>query len=99
MEEKVSPDKVENLRAALKRFLEAYLDTKVLGTEAGTLKMMVMLAKNNNSKIKDKMINYKLSEVRIRLLEAENPSLTLKNFHICEFLIEELNKYISSKLK
>ncbi|MCR9141205.1 MAG: hypothetical protein NXI24_03070 [bacterium] len=88
---------LEDLREQLRRFLEAHLKTRIVEVNNGSLKMLVMLAKNTNAKIKDKMINYKLAELAKRLL-VDTP-VGRRDFVVCEFLIEELNKYVASKLK
>jgi CxxC motif-containing protein len=88
---------LEDLREQLRRFLEIHLGTRIVEVNNGSLKMMVMLAKNTNSKIKDKMINYKLAELSKRLLVAT--PIGRRDFVVCEFLMEELNKYVASKLK
>lgn len=88
---------LEDLKEQLRRFLEVHLKTKLVEVNNGSLKMLVMLAKNTNTKIKDKMINYKLAELSKRLL-VETP-VGRRDFIICEFLMEELNKYVASKLK
>lgn len=94
------PDEAELvvLKETLRRFLEVHLKTKLVEVNNGSLKMLVMLAKNNaNTKIKDKLINYKLAELSKRLL-VDTP-VSRRDFVICEFLTEELNKYVASRLK
>lgn len=93
----ISEEQAARLRARLLRFLEAHTGSRVVEPNAGALKMLILHSKNNNSKIKDKFINYKLGEVARRILDARPPSM--RDAIICEFLIEELEKYVSSKLK
>ena len=87
---------LDALKEQLRRFLEIHVKTRLVEVNNGSLKMLVMLAKNTNTKIKDKMINYKLAELSKRLL-VDGP-VSRRDFVICEFLIEELNKYVASKL-
>ena len=98
-EPEVHSQQVENLKRSLARFLEAHLGTKIVEPNDGALKMMVLHAKNNNQKIKDKFINWKLGEVAGRLLEGDPDDLTYRDFVICQYLIDELNKYVATKLK
>lgn len=88
---------LEDLREQLRRFLEIHLKARLVKADNGSLKMMVMLAKNTNTKIKDKLINYKLAELSKRLL-VDGP-VSRRDFVVGEFLMEELNKYVASKLK
>lgn len=92
------PDKSEvtELRRRLHHFLEIQTNSKISNTNDGALIMLIRHAKTSNVKIKDKMINYKLAEIEKRLLNGKE--LNHKNFIICEFLIEEVEKYIKSKL-
>ena len=87
---------LEELRALLRRFLEVHLKTRLVDANNGSLKMLVMLAKNTNSKIKDKFINFKLGELSKRLL-VDGP-VSRRDLIIAQYLMEELNKYVSSKL-
>ncbi len=92
------PGALGELRERLRRFLSVHLNTKILDSAPGTLKMMVLLAKNQNTKIKDKLINYKLGETAKRLAD-DGAAPTRRDLVICEFLIEEMEKYVASKLK
>lgn len=88
-------DSIEKLKAALALFLETYLKTKILDRNSGTLRMQILHAKNNKNKsIKEKMINYKLLRLDERLLTDHLLEMPLKDYHVCEFLIEELMKYV-----
>lgn len=86
----------EALLERLKRFLEIYTSSRVMENNQGALKMLVLLARNKNSKIKEKMINYKLGEIQKRMLEGQ--AMDGRAFVVCEFLMEELEKYMKSKL-
>lgn len=96
--EPADPGALGELRERLRRFLSVHLNTKILDNAPGTLKMMILLAKNQNSKIKDKMINYKLAETARRLTD-DGAAPTRRDVVICEFLLEELEKYVASRLK
>lgn len=93
----VSRQEVDNLKRALGRFLEAHLGTKIVEPNDGALKMMILHSKNTNQKIKDKFINWKLGEIAARLLKGDD--LGYRDFVICQYLIDELNKYVATKLK
>jgi hypothetical protein len=95
----VNAQQIANLKVTLSRFLEAHLGTKIVEPNEGALKMMIMHAKNQNQKIKDKFINWKLGEVSKRLLESKSGMLSYRDYIICEYLLDELNKYVASKLK
>lgn len=99
MEEKhFGMDAILDLKEELRRFLEAYLNTKVLGVEDGSLRMHILFCKNNkNSKIKEKMVNYKLLRTEERLLQGQM-ELNAKDYYVCQFLIEELQSYVASSL-
>ncbi len=96
-EPEVHPQQIENLKRSLARFLEAHLGTKIVEPNDGALRMMVLHSKNQNQKIKDKFINWKLGEVSARLLESNRP-LSYRDLVICQYLIDELNKYVATKL-
>jgi len=86
-----------DLISRLKRFLEVSLKTNILDSADGTLKMYVLhLANSRNEKIKDKMIRYKLLRLEERLLTGKD--ITIRDAIVSEFLLEELEKYISSQL-
>lgn len=90
--------RVAELKARLARFFEAHLNTKVLEANDGALKMQTLFARNNvKSRPKDKLINYKLGELQKRLLKDGGP--TWREYVISEFLVEELEKYVATKLK
>lgn len=100
MEQTSSMEKLpaDHLKWELKRFLEAYLNTKILEAEDGQLTMQILHAKNSrNSKIKDKMINFMLLRIKERLLTGE-ANISVKDYHVCEFLIEELRGYVKNSL-
>lgn len=93
----VPEERRAELRRRLQRFLEAFLDTRVVDANDGALRMLLLHARNRNTKIKEKFIRYKLGELDQRLL-GDDP-LTLREAIVCEFLLDELDKYVSSKLK
>ncbi len=98
--EAVPAAEVAALREELRKFMEIHTGTRLVESNAGALKMLVLHAKNTlNKKPKDKLINWKLSEVRKRLLEDENAKMKRRDFVICEFLVEELKKYVASQLR
>ncbi len=99
MLETVGSDKIQYLKDELKRFIEAYTGAKLIGADDGQLNMHILHIKNSkNSKIKEKMINYKLLRVQERLLGGKSV-IAIKDYYICEFLIEELKGYVFSLLK
>ena len=90
---------IEALKKELAVFLEAHLKTRVLDLDG--LQMFILLSKNQNTKIKDKFINYKLGEVSRMLLSEQGGKsrITLRDYIACEYLIEELKKYVANSLK
>jgi len=98
----VTSAEITVLKEELREFLEAHLNTRLVEADSGALKMLVLHSKNQNSKIKEKFINFKLGEISRRLLAekvGEDGSLSRRDYIICEYLIEELKKYVSSRLK
>ena len=87
---------VLELKKRLQRFLEIHTTSKIQSPDDGALTMLVRYSRTQNTKIKDKMINYKLGELEKRLLLPKLPAY--KDYIICEFLIDELEKYVRSKL-
>lgn len=88
------PD-VTILRERLRRFLEIHNKTKLLDASEGNIRMHILHAKNTkNEKIKDKMINDKLARLDERIFGP----MPEKDLIICEFLIDELEKYVASQL-
>ena len=87
----------EELKERLRRFLEVRNDAKILDKDNGTLKMHILHSKTKKKKIVDKMINYNLLRLAERLLTEKN-NITDRDAIICEFLLEELEKYLASKL-
>ncbi|MBX7056453.1 MAG: hypothetical protein K1X75_00195 [Leptospirales bacterium] len=86
------------LKQRLARFLEIHLKTRLLEANDGALKMQTLFARNNvKSRPKDKLINYLLAEVQKRLLDGPSPDR--RDLIICEFLIEELEKFVAASLK
>lgn len=85
------------LNEGLRKFLEAYFKTKILEAKDDTLQMYILLSKNKNKVPKEKLINYKLLRLAERLF-PESGTLTVKDSIICEFLIEELQKYVKNSI-
>ena len=85
-----------SIRERLRRFLEVHNKSKILDAEKGTLKMHVLLSKSKNSKPKEKLINFLLLRIMERLIEG--PELDDKNTIICDFLMEELEKFVAKSL-
>ncbi|MEM7180160.1 MAG: hypothetical protein AAF518_04560 [Spirochaetota bacterium] len=92
------PDK-EALKSKLKIFLEAYMKTKIIDMQDGAFIMYIRLSHNKNNTMKEKFINYKLLRLQERLFSESPQTLTLKDAIVCEFLIEELYKYVTKSLK
>lgn len=84
---------------SLKVFLSAYHKTKIIEAKEDTLKMYILLSKNKNTTPKEKLINYKLLRIDERMFNSENTELSIKDAIICEFLIEELLKYVVNMMK
>lgn len=97
MEELEIKTKLE-LNEGLRKFLEAYFKTKILEAKDDTLQMYILLSKNKNKTPKEKFINYKLLRLAERLF-PENGVLSPKDLVICEFLIEELQKYVKNSIR
>jgi hypothetical protein len=87
------------LREKLREFLEKYLSVKILDSSVQSLKMYMLHAKNTRkTKPFEKLILYKLARLQERLIE-QSGSLNTKDLIICEFLTDELKKYISGAYK
>ncbi|MCB1179166.1 MAG: hypothetical protein KDK36_16400 [Leptospiraceae bacterium] len=97
MEELIFKTKQE-LNEDLRIFLEAYHKTKILEAKDDSLKMYILLAKNKNKTPKEKLINFKLLRVDERLF-PEDGNMPPKDAIICEFLIDELKKYVAKTIK
>ena len=82
----------DELKESLKIFLSAYHKTKILEAKDDTLKMYILLSKNKSKTPKEKLINFQLLRMEERLFSEE---FSEKESYICEFLIEELLKYVS----
>ena len=92
------PDK-EALKMKLKVFLEAYMKTKIIDMQDGAFIMYIRLSHNKNTTMKEKFINYKLLRLQERLFAEAPQNLTFKDAIVCDFLIEELYKYVAKSLK
>lgn len=90
------PDK-QQLKQELKVFLEAYMKTKILDTEDGTFIMYIRLSHNKNKTMKEKFINYKLLRIQERIF-TNGEEITEKDAIVCEFLIDELKKYVAKSI-
>jgi hypothetical protein len=88
-----------DLYRELKTFLEAYHGTKILELKEESFQMYILLSKSKNKTPKEKLINYKLLRVQERLFPESKGELDLKDSIVCEFLIEELKKYVSKSIK
>jgi hypothetical protein len=86
----------QELCESLGKFLSIYHKTKIIEPKDDTLKMYILLSKNKNTTPKEKLINYKLLRVDERMFNSEQPELSAKDAIICEFLIEELLKYVAN---
>ena len=86
------------LKDRLRIFLQVYNKTNIIGSEDGTLRMHVLHAKTRNTKIMEKLINYKLLRLSERLLNDQE-EIQPRDSVICEFLIDELEKYVANSLK
>lgn len=89
----------EELCESLGTFLSAYHKTKIIEAKEDTLKMYILLSKNKNNTPKEKLINYKLLRLDERMFNSENLELLPKDAVICEFLIDELLKYVAKSIK
>lgn len=86
----------EELCESLKKFFSAYHKTKIIEAKDDTLKMYILLSKNKNTTPKEKLINYKLLRIDERMFNVNSPELSFRDAIVCEFLIEELLKYVSN---
>ena len=86
----------QELCESLGKFLSIYHKTKIIEAKEDTLKMYILLSKNKNVTPKEKLINYKLLRVNERMFESAESELSPKDAVICEFLIEELLKYVAN---
>lgn len=89
----------EELYENLGLFLSTYHKTKIIEAKPDTLKMYILLSKNKNTTPKEKLINYKLLRIDERMFNLEKPEFSVKDAIICEFLIEELLKYVTKSIK
>lgn len=89
----------QELCESLGKFLSIYHKTKIIEAKEDTLKMYILLSKNKNVTPKEKLINYKLLRVNERMFESAEQELSAKDAIICEFLIEELLKYVANSRK
>ncbi|MCB1174035.1 MAG: hypothetical protein KDK39_10735 [Leptospiraceae bacterium] len=85
---------VADLKDRLKIFLEKHTGSKIVGNTDGALVMLIRHSRTQNTKIKDKFINYKLNAVQTRILDTAAPGE--RDLVIAEFLIEELEKYVQN---
>ncbi len=98
MEEKIKTK--QEIKDKLKIFIEAYHKTKIIDPKNdGIFKTHILLSKNKNNTPKEKLINYKLLRVNERLFASESEEIPVKDSIICEFLVEELLKYVSKSIK
>lgn len=67
--------------------------------EDGAFIMYIRLSHNKNKTIKEKFINYKLLRIQERLFENPHIPISPENAIICNFLIDELYKYVSKSIK
>lgn len=86
----------QELCESLGKFLSIYHKTKIIEPKDDTLKMYILLSKNKNTTPKEKLINYKLLRVNERMFENAESELSPKDAIICEFLIDELLKYVAN---
>ena len=86
----------QELCESLGLFLSIYHKTKIIEPKDDTLKMYILLSKNKNTTPKEKLINYKLLRVDERMFNSEKLELSPKDAIICEFLIDELMKYVAN---
>lgn len=94
-----TPENKSELYSRLAIVLEAHTGSRIMDHSPGPLKMLVLHSKNTKkTKPVEKLINYKLSRLEEMLLDEKAP-FELREYHICEFLISELEKTLSSKIK
>lgn len=96
MEEIIILQKPE-LNERLRIFLEAYHKSKILEAKDDSLQMYILLAKNKNKTPKEKLINFKLLRIQERLF-PDTGEIPPKDAIICEFLIDELWKYVEKSI-
>jgi hypothetical protein len=90
----------QEIKDQLKLFIEAYHKTRIIdSTNDGIFKTHILLSKNKNNTPKEKLINYKLLRINEKMFESETSEISLKDSVVCEFLVDELLKYVSKSLK
>jgi hypothetical protein len=90
----------QEIKDKLKLFIEAYHKTKIIDPKNdGIFKTHILLSKNKNNTPKEKLINYKLLRINEKMFASESEEISLKDSVICEFLVEELIKYVSKSIK
>ena len=90
----------QEIKNKLKIFFEAYHQTKIIDPgNDGIFKTHILLSKNKNKTPKEKLINYKLLRVNERLFSSDSEDISMKDSIICEFLVDELIKYVQKSAK
>ena len=90
----------QEIKDQLKLFIEAYHKTRIIDpTNDGIFKTHILLSKNKNNTPKEKLINYKLLRINEKMFESETSEISLKDSVVCEFLVDELLKYVSKSVK
>ncbi len=98
MDEKIKSK--QEIKDTLKLFIEAYHKTKIIDPKNdGIFKTHILLSKNKNNTPKEKLINYKLLRINEKLFASESEEISLKDSVVCEFLVDELLKYVSKSIK
>jgi len=86
------------LKEKLKRFLEVHNKTKIPGSNDGSLKMHIAHARNHKkTHKKDLIINFLLSKLEERLLDAPSP-IAPETLVECRFLVAELSDFYRNSL-
>ncbi len=98
MDEKIKSK--QEIKDTLKLFIETYHKTKIIDPKNdGIFKTHILLSKNKNNTPKEKLINYKLLRINEKLFASESEEISLKDSVVCEFLVDELLKYVSKSIK
>ena len=88
-----------HVRRELGRFFSAHLGTPPSDDERGNLRMLCRHCKANKDKTpKEKIINWMLLRLEERVLRPESQP-TDRDLTVCDFLVEELQALVSSRLK
>lgn len=83
-------------QARLQEFLERYLGDRVLETNEGALRMLILRAKSSRNKTpKEKLIVWMLLRLNERLLDPDQQPSS-RDLVVCDFLLTELGSLVAT---